>query len=61
MEWRVGDGELDWGLVWGGAPAELEGFTVLERDGSKGLLQVAFTRPVRVRGGVREHDPLRLD
>ena len=54
MEWRVGDGELDWGLVWGGAPAELEGFTVLERDGSKGLLQVAFTRPVRVRGGVRE-------
>ena len=29
MEWRVGDGELDWGLVWGGAPAELEGFTVV--------------------------------
>ena len=49
VEWRVGDGELDWGLVWGDAPAELEGFTVLGES-----LRAVFTRPVRVRGGIRE-------
>ncbi len=49
VEWRVGDGELDWGLVWGDAPAELEGFTVVGKS-----LRAVFTRPVRVRGGIRE-------
>ena len=59
VEWRVGDGELDWGLVWGDAPAELEGFR-LDTSGGQFALWAVFTRPVRFRVGDGDHRVDRL-